>query len=393
MSTSLRRWISSACVILGVSGCSDNLPITLASEAVCSDPRSAPVLALRDSVILAESDSIYLGNPAATFTLDERGQYFIPDRGNNRILQFSASGALVRTFGRRGSGPGEFGGLGNAIMVARGRVWQNDYTRNRISVFDTTGTFMRTVHHQGRLSGLKGAGGTAWAGLLVGSRMPGVAGFDTEQPPDSLLASMISLPDAYARFPMLSYWDHTSVLDGGETLLVAFGGVEYLVRYERSGTPIDTVWVPACRRQGSPEEIVAQAFRAMARTAEEQARVQDMQLKISGLLGSWRLSDGRILVWYQDPRNGPGGTFLSRAYLSVLSPDLRRACVDAELSGPGSDKAILSVHNDQVHLLDQVILPGESRNSVQSVIRRYSVVTDDCLWVGTGAPWPHAGVR
>jgi len=350
-------------------------------------------LTLVDTVMLAESDSVYLGRPAAAFTLDADGQYFIPDRGNTRILQFSTAGSLIRTYGRRGSGPGEFSELGNAIMVTRGRVWQDDYMRRRISVSDTTGRFVRTIRYQGRLSGLKAAGSTGWAGLLDARRTFAVAVFDTDQPPDSLVASMISLPAAYDQYSRLAHWDHTSVLARGDTLVVAFGGVDYLVRYDKAGTPIDTAWVPACRRQGSPEGILAQAFRSMPRTAEQQARVMELELQISGLHGLWRLTDGRILVWYQDVRNGPNRSYLSRAYLSVLSPDLRRACVDAELSGPGSEKAILAVHNDQVHLLDQVEVPDVSRSAVRSVIRRYRIDTDQCRWVGTGAPWPHEGVR
>lgn len=393
MLTNIRRCAGIALACAGLFGCGDSVPTSGLPEGACSNPLSAPVLTLVDSVILAENDTLFLGSPAATFTLDVAGQYFIPDRGNNRVLQYSAAGAMVRTFGRQGSGPGEFRGLGNAVMVTMGRVWQDDYARKRINLFDTSGSFVEAVPYQGRLSGLKAAGSSAWAGLLDASRSLGVAEIDANNPADSLAASMVSLPLAYSRFPMLSYWDHTSVLVTGDTLVIAFGGVEYLVRYQRSGTPIDTVWVPTCRRQGSPEEIVAQAFGSMPRNAEEQARVAEMQLKISGLMGSWRLSDGRILVWYQDPSQDSSGVFLSRAFLSVLSPDLQRACVDAQVYGPGSGKAVLAVHNDQVHLLDQVVLHRESKSVVQTVIRKYSIDTDQCRWLGTSAPRSPPGMR
>ena len=69
------------------------MPTSGLPEGACSNPLSAPVLTLVDSVILAENDTLFLGSPAATFTLDVAGQYFIPDRGNNRCLLYTSDAA------------------------------------------------------------------------------------------------------------------------------------------------------------------------------------------------------------------------------------------------------------------------------------------------------------
>lgn len=380
------RLASIVMTCVGATGCGDKLPVIATLEAACADTRSAPLLTLVDTVVLAESDTIYLGSPAATFTLDGAGHYFIPDRGNNRVLQFSNTGALVRTFGRQGSGPGEFRGLGNAVMVAGGRLWQSDYVQRRISLFNTSGASLGDVPFDGRLSSLKLSDQGAWAGITDASLGLAVTRFDPTRTPDSLVPTMITLPSVYDEFPVLRYWDHTSVVAWNDTLVVAFGGVEYVVRYKDNGSPIDTAWVPACRRQGSPPDILAQGFRSTPRTAEEQSRAEEIQTKISGLLGMWRFSDGQILVWYQDPRKDSSGLYRSRAYLSVLSPDLQRACVDAELAGSGSERAILAVQDDYVHLLDQVVGDRGAGSEVRSVVRRYSIDTSQCKWLATSRP-------
>lgn len=373
--------------LLGVWGCGNSSGSDAAHQpAVCGDPRTAPQLALVDTVVLAESDSAYLGNPAATFTSDGTGRLYVPDMGNNRLLRFSPDGELERVFGRPGRGPGEFTGIGYAALVEPGRVWQSDYRQRRISLFDTTGRPIREIPVQGRLSSLHQSGATIWAGLTDHGTGFAVARIDATVLADSLRATMIAIPREYDEYPVLSSWDDVRIAAWADTLVLAFGGVDYLVRYDASGTPMDTAWVPACRRQGSPREILERGFKTRARSAAEQDAMDQIVTRISGLLGMWRLSDGHFLVWYQDPRWEPGRILRSTAYLSVLSPDLSRACVDARLSAPGSGRTHLTMADDQVLLLDQVVVQQGASPQVRSVVRRYSIDIGACEWLETTKP-------
>ncbi len=43
--------------------------------------------------------------------VDQEGNMYVSDGGNARVVVFDAAGRLVRTFGQKGSGPGEFEAL------------------------------------------------------------------------------------------------------------------------------------------------------------------------------------------------------------------------------------------------------------------------------------------
>jgi DNA-binding beta-propeller fold protein YncE len=71
------------------------------------------------------------------------GDFYISDGyGNSRVLKFSKEGKLLKQWGKRGTGPGEFN-LPHAVCLdARGRVIVADRENNRIQVFDAEGTFL-----------------------------------------------------------------------------------------------------------------------------------------------------------------------------------------------------------------------------------------------------------
>jgi DNA-binding beta-propeller fold protein YncE len=56
-------------------------------------------------------------------TVAPNGTVFVCDGDNNRIVQYSATGGLITTFGRFGSGPGEFDMPGGVAVDAVGRVY------------------------------------------------------------------------------------------------------------------------------------------------------------------------------------------------------------------------------------------------------------------------------
>jgi sugar lactone lactonase YvrE len=73
---------------------------------------------------------------------------------NSRVLKFSADGRLIKTFGRKGSAPGEFNGPHALAMDSWGRLFVGDRGNNRIQVFDQDGTFLTQWTQFSRPSGL-----------------------------------------------------------------------------------------------------------------------------------------------------------------------------------------------------------------------------------------------
>jgi DNA-binding beta-propeller fold protein YncE len=75
---------------------------------------------------------------------DNAGNVFIADGYNNsRVVKVDPSGRWVRTWGDRGTGPGQFNILHSIASDARGNIYVADRTNRRIQVFDGDGNFQR----------------------------------------------------------------------------------------------------------------------------------------------------------------------------------------------------------------------------------------------------------
>ena len=71
------------------------------------------------------------------------GEIYVADGyGNSSVHRFSADGALLRTWGGQGGGPGAFTTPHAVAIDGQGRVLVGDRENNRVQVFDREGTFI-----------------------------------------------------------------------------------------------------------------------------------------------------------------------------------------------------------------------------------------------------------
>ena len=73
---------------------------------------------------------------------------------NNSILKFDRNGKLIKTWGRKGSGPGEFDQPHALAFDSRGRLFVGDRSNNRIQIFDQDGKLLDTWTQFSRPSGI-----------------------------------------------------------------------------------------------------------------------------------------------------------------------------------------------------------------------------------------------
>lgn len=74
--------------------------------------------------------------------------------GNARVMKFDKNGKFLKTWGRKGMGPGEFDVVHTLALDSRGRVFVGDRQNNRVQVFDANGTFIAQWFQFGRPSGM-----------------------------------------------------------------------------------------------------------------------------------------------------------------------------------------------------------------------------------------------
>jgi peptidylamidoglycolate lyase len=71
------------------------------------------------------------------------GSFFVSDGyGNSRVLHFAADGQLIKTWGTKGAGPGEFDLPHGIAIDDRGRVLVADRSNARVQVFEQSGRFL-----------------------------------------------------------------------------------------------------------------------------------------------------------------------------------------------------------------------------------------------------------
>jgi DNA-binding beta-propeller fold protein YncE len=74
--------------------------------------------------------------------------------GGARVVKFSRDGKYLLEWGKRGTGPGEFGLPHNVVVDAQGLVYVTDRDNQRIQIFDANGKFLREWTGTGGVSGL-----------------------------------------------------------------------------------------------------------------------------------------------------------------------------------------------------------------------------------------------
>jgi len=120
--------------------------LTLGKAGVAGNPPYA--LTEPTSVVIASNGDIFVAE-GHSGQLDEAG----PDTVA-RISKFSKDGKFIKSFGRWGSGPGEFKTPHDIVMDSQGRLFVADRGNMRIQILDQDGAFIAEWKQFSRPSGI-----------------------------------------------------------------------------------------------------------------------------------------------------------------------------------------------------------------------------------------------
>jgi DNA-binding beta-propeller fold protein YncE len=70
-------------------------------------------------------------------------------RGDARVLKFDKEGRFIKSWGGKGTAPGQFEVAHGIVFDPKGLLWVMDRENQRIQVFDTDGTFIREQKYKG----------------------------------------------------------------------------------------------------------------------------------------------------------------------------------------------------------------------------------------------------
>jgi len=97
----------------------------------------------------------YFNRPSAVAVAPD-GTIFVADGhgagSNARIVKLSPDGTVLKTWGKAGTGPGEFNEPHGIALDSAGRVFVADRVNARIQIFDQDGKFLAEWHQFGRPS-------------------------------------------------------------------------------------------------------------------------------------------------------------------------------------------------------------------------------------------------
>lgn len=165
--------------------------------------------------------------------VDEEGNIYIADSGNQRVLKFSDEGEFIKNFGRKGQGPGEFQ-CPWLLEIYDGEIFVYDWNRN-IQKFTLNGEYLSGFKLKGGiyLDFVMDSKGCIYLGRLT-SRKGNflIEKFDSEGSEIIKFCEMIEPP---TRPLVLIYNNSKLCVDGHDNIYIAFRYINKIRKYNSDG--------------------------------------------------------------------------------------------------------------------------------------------------------------
>ena len=345
-------WVISSVVLLGCSGHS----------------AAGTVVRNAGETILHDDSTTYVGRPNG-FVAMRNGRILISDAANGNVAEYDQHGSRTRTFGSKGSGPGELGYPASLAIIGDSVLAVLDFSTSRVALFSlVSGAFDRFIPFPVRPWSMSAVGDTLVGGAL-----------------DPLTHSSIVLVSA-AGAPMGHFGPEPALFDRVPATAAIFGQMEALVFSDtglvtfevsdalhvftlRSGVA-DSVPIPVLRRRGVRQDLLSRIVSQDPGTAQAAVYQSSMPLKLA------RLNGGHIALVSLDPEYATG-RIKGALFLTLIDLPTRRVCADNPIDLPVEPLPRLDFRGDTLLGLYQVLA---SDSSVKTAVRHFVVDETPCRW-------------
>lgn len=297
---------------------------------VWKDPEAAPLQfeLMHTFGADTEPEEAILSNPAS-LTVDDAGNIYLYDRGDDRLVSFDPEGAFRWAAGSSGQGPGEFQNvLGDPVWDGSDRLYLSNQFGARLDAWSTDGTFETSFSlEDGGATRLQTLGiyddTVVLAALRYGAGDILVTRFD---PVEETVVDTFSLAVTLDPAPFFPGPATDLTLDGHRLFASPLKSANHLFEFAMEGTAVREVHVEA------DEHLVG----AGTYTGAEGMR----QLVLSDVWAPLRIGDGRYIrfsYWTLGVSN---------------ADDYGRQLVQGTIQRSDSQRAAaLDVLNDEGHVL------------------------------------------
>lgn len=200
----------------------------------------------QDLSIGNNEDENFIFYQAGPLVVNDKGEIFLMDGGNNRIQKFAKNGAYLQTIGKKGQGPGEFESMYSICIDQRGSLFVSESMR--IQKFDSQGNFEKIFTLAARITGFYAApDGSIFGNSLKmgdGVRDYALLKIDPEGKEEASVAEFAGIKTAERegdgrrmRFAVNHGYNYNLYLAAAEKLIYAYSADYFLYRLGPLGTP------------------------------------------------------------------------------------------------------------------------------------------------------------
>lgn len=364
------RSLPSLVVALGLTGC-------FPSEGL---RHAGPTVVKVATIELQETESLFVSQ-LGEVGITRSGGIVVGDALAQRAIQFNSKGQPVRVFGRKGRGPGEFRMMGEPVPLGDSLVAIPDDALRRLQFFDLkSGEYRRVISDLPGVRGIIARNDAVWL-TTIGPEHAATPDDAAVQPASVARINLATgeirfggaLPVAFTMLAPLGGTHHISPLTlTPEGVLVGVSGLDSLVLHSPTDlTVLRAVRLPAVRRRQVGPDITD------LRTAFDGGRPPaDSWKRASFLVGLHAMPGGEIVVLHMD-QDLVGQGIVSHPFVSLVSSDLTRACVDTPVPLSSDARIAFAFGSDQLVLLTQ-----EGRDQgVRTIAHLFTVSDADCTWI------------